>query len=368
MKILIMLLQDIRPSCVLSICQVLTIVALAANNTTVFAQAKKQSLGVTKETKGLGYTELKVIEMDSVLNIAKETAPFDKSFYIKIKRLSKGAKIKPLGTKTRTVKTTSKSQTLNQGGSDEKIQEEIVTEVFIEEIPGTGNPIQPATLQSVGLKTTNFIGRDKPLKDVIEIVPSTSTSDFVYLRVNPLLPERPYTVDVNWVEGGASVPKTYYFSTVSSSLDTRLKQRVVPQIGVMTGVFKVGEKTYDAEVSLLFSVYYHFRPIDPDIPFKSYNPIALQRFSIMGGVTINSFAKDNIRDDLVGDSNLVLGLGYQPWDALRLSYGAMFFNEIYPNRIMNDRKSIKATSYVALTLDIKLKDLLGGIITTLGLK
>ncbi|WP_342087116.1 hypothetical protein [Dyadobacter sp. OTU695] len=359
----------VAPHCYIrAICGLLAIVGFISNHTIVCAQNKKESKGTTKETKDLGYTELKVIEIDSVLKIAKETAPFDKSFYIKIKRLSKGAKATPLGNKTRTVKTTSKVQTLNQGTVDEKTREETVTDVFTEEIPGITKATPPAVLMSLELSTINFLKKKKILDEVIQIEPSKPSSDFVYLRVNPLLPERPYTVKVTWKQGDVYTPEEYHFSTVSSSLDKRLTQRLIPQIGVMAGQFKVGKKKYDREVSLLFSVYYHFRPIDPDIPFKSYQPLAWQRWSIMGGVTINSFAKDNVRDDLVGNNNLVLGVGFQPFDALRVSYGAMFFNEIHPNLLLSDSKSIKATSYLALTLDIKLQDLLGGIITTLGLK
>lgn len=317
------------------------------------------SKGITKVGQTIGFLDLKVVETDPVLKVAKETAPFDKPFFLKIKRLSKGES--PSGT-------LSLSQT-NGAVPVQKIE-------FKQElVPGQPPAIFPSFTSSspstITIIRLSDINGSTPLNINTGIYPAgpvyqeTPGSEHIFIKIDNLKPEIGYQLTVIWDNGTS---ETYSFTTVPPSLDKRLKNRLSPQIGVTRAFFKVGQNGSYNPFSLMLGTYYQPRAVDPDLPIGSYKPFALQRFSLFFGLTINSMADGYIRDDLFSTSNLLTGIGYQPVSGIRLTGGAMIFREIDPNKLISNRKSIAATSYFGMTLDLKLKDLLGGIVTTLGFK
>lgn len=318
-----------------------------------FCQTSKN---ISTSGNNLGFFELKIVETDPLLKEAKETIPFDKPFFIKIKRPDRGPLI---GTRIETTE-----NTVGNVKTTDKF-ESTVTKV---------DSNKPSEIDKIQLKCLNSdliipIGSPNPItgKDFFE---EKNSSEFVYIKLPSLLPESGYELTIGWTTKSDEV---YSITTVPQSLDKRLKNRISPQIGLAFPVFKVSGSTNDTRrlyvpPRLMVGAYYHPRPIDPDLPFKSYKPWALQRFSLYLGLTINSLAEDNLREDLFGSNNLLLGVGYQPADALRLTVGNLYFTEINPNRLLSNRKSIEHTLFIALSLDIKLKDLLGGLFTTLGFK
>ena len=333
------------------------------------AEKKLYPKGIVERGYFVGYLDLKIIETDPVLKIAKETAPIDRPFFLKVKRKGKGKKAAVIGEKQHII-----DSTLVYALDSLTVKESIILEKK-SSILNQEDIIEPTSIQSIILIERSFSVREffstvrtLELEPVIPnegiVYEEDSSSEFLYIQVPNLRPDQTYKLRIIWSNEEVD---TYLLTTVPSSVDQRMKQRLSPQFGAVFPVFRNGDE-YFSRPSLMFGVYYQLRPIDPDIPFNSYDIVSLQRFSVLFGLTINSIAESNIREDLVGDSNILLGIGYQPFDALRISYGQMLFYELNPNRLSAESKSIGNTPYVGLTLDLRLKDLLGGVVTTLGLK
>lgn len=323
-------------------------------------QAQEQKLysaGVAEKRSVVGFLELKTIETDPVLKLAKESVPFDREFFLKIKRNSKGKKANIGKTKTDIVETIYPSTQDTIKVSRKKVEE--IKEI----VPLDKQEKEPSKVEGIRL-----IDVKKSYVVTIadeQVYQESEDSEFIFVELNNLKPDRNYKLEITWSDKKES--DNYYFTTVSPTLDKRLKQRIFSQLGVAVPIFKNGEDIF-VRPSLMLGVYYNLRQVDPDIPYKSYKSYALQRFSCLFGLTINSIAEENLRTDLIGDSNILVGIGYQPLDALRISYGQILFYEMNPNRLISDRKSIVGTTYLAVTLDVKLKDIISGVITTLGFK
>lgn len=328
------------------------------NAVLIYQAFPQYSKGISEIGKTIGFLEVKIIETDPVLKVAKETAPFDKPFFLKIKRPSKGDT--PSGT-------LSLSHT-NGTGPVQKME-------FKQDLPSGMPPAaipnfvisNPSTIIRIDLKDVN----GKQLSNINNgiypagpVYEENPNSEHVFIKIDNLIPEKGYQLSINW--SGAN--ETYSLTTVPSTLEKRLKNRLSPQIGVARAFFKVGKNGSYNPFSFMLGTYYQLRAVDPDLPMASYKFYALQKFSLFFGLTINSMADGYIREDLFSTSNLLTGIGYQPLSGIRLTGGAMIFRQIDPNRLISNRKSIATTSYFGITLDLKLKDLLGGIVTTLGFK
>lgn len=347
----------------LGFCLTLLLVMIAED-----ASAQVQSKSLSGKGKSIGYLEPKIIEMDPILKLAKETVPFDRAFFLKIKRKSTGKSKEKVGLQKTVVDTV---KAVVRGDSTFKYNKQ---HYFEKEIK-SGEESPPSAIKSIKLSRldkrlvlaeskTLFLGNEYEFKiETSDVFQESEKSKFLFIKIPNLTPNQRYELQIEWE--GEDTPEAYYFSTVNATLEGRAKQRLSPQLGVTTGVFKSGDNV-DIEPSLLFAVYYNIRAIDPDIPTGSYDFWAPQRFSLMLGVSLNSLAIPNVRADLIGNSNLLFGVGYQTFDGVRFSAGGLFFNELNPNRLLAEEKSTESTLYMSATVNLKLKDLLGGVITTLG--
>lgn len=312
------------------------------------------STGVMDEAKRVGFNELKIIETDPVLKQAKEVVPFDKPFFLKIKRVKIGNTILTIDT----VITKNYKVTVGDTIVESKIEEKTFTSRKLS---------KSASISKVYLSRLDNISSKIMLSGKFW-KEENADSEYIYVEIDNVRPEYGYQLDVVWDGNGKDDREIYYFTTVASTLDKRLKNRVSPQIGITTVSFKLPGRTLYIPLRLMVGAYYQLRETDPDIPFKSYRIYAWQRFSAYLGLTFNTLADGYIREDLFGTSNLLVGVGYQPMDAIRITAGPLLFNQLDPNRFLANRKSLAKTLYVGITLDVKLKDLLGGLIATLGFK
>ncbi|MEP1032358.1 hypothetical protein [Ekhidna sp.] len=352
------------------------------------AWTQVSSRGISNRGKKTEFLELKIVETDANLKFAKSTVPFDRSFFIKVKRKSTGSPGKKLGVVTQQTDTIVTLLRDSVTSSNDTLQTKIVDTSSLKNEDAKyrkNSSKKPATIQSLVLTRTtqrvllpenNFLGSDysNNIDSSIysysnqsgKVYQEKADSEFIFVEIPNLLPGSSYSLRITWDVAGKTDIEEYFFTTVPAKLESRAKERLSPQFGVASAFFKAGDGQF-AKVSLMFGVYYHLRPIDPNIPVRTYSAFSTQRLSILLGVTLNSLAEEGSRSDLFGKSNLMLGMGYQVFDGVKFSVGQLFFNELNPNQLVSDdQRELKSTLYVSATVDLQLKDLFGGVISTLG--
>lgn len=196
-----------------------------------------------------------------------------------------------------------------------------------------------------------------------------SSKYYVYFLIPPLKANKSYKLHLEWEKQDSSFSQEFNISTLTFNAHERAKAILSPEFGYSAIWFKNLDNSLFVNHSLVFVVNYNFVPVNKDIPLnKIYKPLDKRRFSVLMGITLNSIAEEGMREDLFGNNNLLLGIGWRPFDQIRLSYGAVFFTEVNPNKLLTHQKSFAYTSFTSITIDLDIKDLLGGIVTTLGLK
>lgn len=359
-----------------AVCLVL-LVALLLPETTL-SQVKAR--GISNRGSMLEFLELRVVETDATLKFAKSTVPFDRPFFLKIRRIKQGTSGVVAGWSTDKVDT----MHIIKDTVDLKITR---TNSFLSEKKVVDNSQkQPAaTIESVYLiRTTErailpknqMLGNDYKIeinKNIYssgnqkgKVYQESTNSEFVFVEIPNLKPNSSYQLEIDWRTSGRLEKEIYYFTTVPAKLESRAKERLTPQFGVANVIFNGDNSFY--KVSLVFGVYYQIRPVDPDIPVRNYAVFSTQRLSLLLGVTLNSLSSET-RGNLLGNSNLMLGAGYHAFDGVRFSVGQVIFTDISEENGSHDQnKDLSSTLYVSATIDLELQDLFGGIISALGLQ
>lgn len=316
---------------------------------------RKTDNGIWPDTFGnrgssLGYLELNVIETDPSMKVAKETVPFDKLFFLKIKRAGQSPK------KIKSIKVDSSLTRMIPEG-------ELTTTFSHDSSAVLKEAVNPAPVRVV---LTNGL-KKKPSNISLDMIyEDPKSSEYILVELQRLRPGREYNLEIKWDNGKVT---DYYMTTVSNSFERRAKQRLTPAIGLSSAYFgAVGSDKTFVKQSLLVGFYYHYRPIDKEIPTRAYRLLSLQRLSSFIALSVTSLEEEFVRKDLIGDSNLFVGLGYSLLDGLSVNSGLMLFQEVNPNRLFSDRTSIKGTYYWGATIDLRIQNLIGGFITTLGFK
>lgn len=103
----------------------------------------------------------------------------------------------------------------------------------------------------------------------------------------------------------------------------------------------------------------YFRPVNKEAPLRGGQ--FLRRFSLMLGVT-RSIAADGERSDLFGETSLLAGAGVRLTDYLRLSGGALAFQDVEDE----EGPSIDVRPFWSLSFDIDVKGLLGDLGTAIA--
>ncbi|MCG8697271.1 MAG: hypothetical protein MI922_04400 [Bacteroidales bacterium] len=189
------------------------------------------------------------------------------------------------------------------------------------------------------------------------------------ILIPPIKPNRNFKIDlVSMDSNSIHTTKTYHFTTRNKKAGERVSNNLDADIGVAAFHFKDGDKDF-FKISPIFSISYYPRAVNKSLPVNTaYKLWDIRRFSATMGVSLSGIEEENVRENLTGNVNLLLGGGWKLNDAIRLSAGWVFFNEINPNRLYSHQKNLAWTPYYSIHFDMDFKDLLGGIVSTLGFK
>ncbi|HEY1056581.1 MAG TPA: hypothetical protein VGE24_15650, partial [Emticicia sp.] len=266
----------------------------------IFPAFSQYTKSLYEKNSSQGFLGLSILDTDSVLKFAKESAAFDKPFFIKIKRLSKGSANPALAKRTDITTYTGAMvlpDTLHRpvpalpSGFVRASSVEIKTETPIPNPPTAKAPAKVVAIFLEGKKKHDELNANvhefSPMATNGDVYEEKNDSEFIFIRIRPLKPEKSYKLTIVWrLDGEKFETEEYRFTTATQTLEKRLKQKIIPQIGVTAVLFKSTNsdgkvlKIY-AKPSLMLGFHYYPRPIDPDISFslKTYKPWALQRFS-----------------------------------------------------------------------------------------
>lgn len=149
-------------------------------------------------------------------------------------------------------------------------------------------------------------------------------------------------------------------NTNQYSLQTNAPLQVIADGGLIFTGFQSGFNTVTPYVGLNIA----FRPLDSDIPFKllvkNRHLKLWQRLTANVGVTVTSITKTGYRTNLFGNNNVIAGLGFKFSHVINMSFGAMIYNNVNPNPLL-DKKTIGVAPYIGLSVNLKIKDALGEI-------
>jgi hypothetical protein len=145
-------------------------------------------------------------------------------------------------------------------------------------------------------------------------------------------------------------------SSVEPVFETRAQRYVTAELGLLYA-FQL------KDVTPFFGVNFYPSGINKRVPQRLANP--LSRFGIMVGVTATSIAKEEVRDDLFGNSALLAGGSLRFFDFLHLSAGGMLFRGLHSSETAED-SDIHLVPFTSLSFDLDLKKLFGGVADALS--
>ncbi|MDB5117686.1 MAG: hypothetical protein JWQ79_3178 [Mucilaginibacter sp.] len=144
--------------------------------------------------------------------------------------------------------------------------------------------------------------------------------------------------------------------TYTYSFDTRAGYYIKADFGFMV----YGNPwNYAAFKGFLPYLGFHvnLRPMNTDIPFSQIpNKNLWSYLSLNAGVLVGSLAEQGKRDGLIGATSVYTGLGVNFSHEFRLTFGSVWFRQDDPNPLIS-KKSVGATPYVGLSMDLRLKDI-----------
>lgn len=153
--------------------------------------------------------------------------------------------------------------------------------------------------------------------------------------------------------------KSVSFSATSEvfSFETRAKLRVTPDFGYLGYGF---QKDFNG-ITPYLGFQIEFRYFDKNIPFQLIpNKTIGHRLSFFSGVTLASLKKENKREDFFSNKSLISGLGFRLSNALRITGGAILFNREDYNPLV-DNKKLALTPCLGLSIDLSIKQLLNDV-------
>lgn len=211
---------------------------------------------------------------------------------------------------------------------------------------------------------TKITMRDKssPWKDWLLFLTSTfptnrsgcETYSHVRIKVQQLVVEGQVEIDeVIDLFAMATIEK---FGPQSFDFKTRNSYRLVPDFGYVVYGFKAG-KFFGSSPYVGISL--NFRSFDPDIPLNRLTNLAhWRRLSVNAGLTFNSVAKVDRRENLLGTHNLITGLAFRMNQALKFNIGGLWYNKLDDNPLIDKRRP-RPVLYAGISLDFRLQELLG---------
>jgi len=173
-----------------------------------------------------------------------------------------------------------------------------------------------------------------------------------------LLSARTHTVNrARFITASAASASAEAHETVSLagssvlSFQSRAKSLVSADIG-LAAVRGVGVVPY-------FGANFYFEPVNKAIPL-SVRGSPGDRLSLTIGLTTQSVAQANDRDNLFGSFALLAGAGYRFADPLRVTVGGMVLRDV-PADPLSTAQPVRVTPFLSLSLDWDVKETLGKI-------
>ena len=117
------------------------------------------------------------------------------------------------------------------------------------------------------------------------------------------------------------------------------------------------------EVVPYFGINMYFKPVNKRVPLTQKGGVG-RRFAMMLGITIESLAETDRREDIIGSKSLIAGAGYRIADAIRLGGGVLIYKEIDPNPLIT-RATLAVNPYVALSFDWDIRGTFGKLGTAI---
>jgi hypothetical protein len=156
------------------------------------------------------------------------------------------------------------------------------------------------------------------------------------------------------------IPINLGSSTTVLNFQTRADTRIIPDFGLIFYGLDAQNDFVGFTPYLGFRV--NLRPINKDIPFSKYPDKTIFHYtSIMMGWSLTSVSEKGKREDLFGSKSFLTGIGIKLYShSIMLNAGTLWFHKIDPNPVINT-KSIAVAPYVGISVDLKLKDLVGGL-------
>lgn len=152
-------------------------------------------------------------------------------------------------------------------------------------------------------------------------------------------------------------------TSVNFSFDTRTTLTLTPDFGYV--YYGFSEKFYG--LAPYIGAQIEFRYFDKNIPFNLIHKKSIwHRLSFTTGITLTSLKKDKQREDFFSNKSLITGIGLRLSSAVRITTGVVLFNRLDPNPIL-DNKRLSATPFIGLSVDLKLKSLMGDASAIFGL-
>lgn len=109
----------------------------------------------------------------------------------------------------------------------------------------------------------------------------------------------------------------------------------------------------------------YFRPVNKHLPlsvYKRFMDVIATRTSLLLGITIESVTKTGIRKGLINNNGVILGAGFRLNSWFRVNGGTVLYYLNHNNPIINtDRYRAKASPFVSLSIDIDVRNLIGGL-------
>lgn len=141
------------------------------------------------------------------------------------------------------------------------------------------------------------------------------------------------------------------------SFETRAKFRITPDFGYVNYGF---QDDFNG-ITPYLGFQLEFRYFDKNIPFKLIpNKTILHRLSFNSGITLASLKKEGKREDFFANKSLMMGFGFRLSNALRITSGTILFNKEDPNPLI-DNKKVAVTPYIGLSIDLGIRQLLNDL-------
>lgn len=152
--------------------------------------------------------------------------------------------------------------------------------------------------------------------------------------------------------------------TILAGVDFNLQNNTASRVTADAGIIGVGFIKGFMTATHYVGVSYSFRSFDTDIPFRFVRrQIGINQLKLLSlhfGVTLRSLQKDNYRDNLFGNNNLMIGVGYRLSHAINIIGGGLLYNRLSPNSLL-DSPTVGVRPYVGLSVNLKIKDALGEV-------